>query len=48
VTGEHQQSRCDEFLASPGRSSEPRTGDGSGALHPDIVMPLCHLAEVIN
>ena len=48
MTCEHQQSRCDEFLASLTDTGEPSTGDDSGALDANIVAALSHLAEVIN
>jgi hypothetical protein len=48
MTGEHQQPRRDELLASPGRAREPGTGDSSGALYANIVAALRHLTEMIN
>jgi hypothetical protein len=48
VSGEQEQPRGDEFLASPRRTSKPATGDGPGALGADVVATLSHLGQVIN
>ena len=47
VSGEHQQARRYEVLASLTYCSEPPTGDGSGALYSDVVAALRDLTEVI-
>jgi hypothetical protein len=48
VTGEHQESGCDQVLASPCGASKPATGDDAGALGSDVVAALRYLADVIN
>jgi hypothetical protein len=45
--GQHQQARCDEFLASPATSSEPATGNHAGAFA-EVAAALSYLAEMIN
>jgi hypothetical protein len=46
--GQHQQARCDEFLASPATSSEPATGNHAGAFGAEVAAALSYLAEMIN
>jgi hypothetical protein len=48
MPGEHQKPCRDEVLASPGGTSEPAAGDGSGAFCADIVAALRSLPQVIN
>jgi hypothetical protein len=48
MSGQHQQSRRNEFLASLTDTGEPCARERTGAFDADVIAILSHLAKVIN
>jgi hypothetical protein len=48
MSGEHQESGCNQVLASPSSACEPATSDGPGAFGADIVASLSQLPQMID